>query len=148
MREPFLVSVLELPLTARHSRYIIPLTIGPAFFSAAIYLCLARIIMVFGEHLARFQPRVYTVTFMLLDLFALVLQAGGGVLVSGAEDPERLDTGLSVLQAGLSVHLVGIVIYVALSAEFAYRTYTRRVDWNPRFNELQTAKKFKAFMIG
>ncbi len=66
------------------SRYIICMTIGPAFFSAAIYLCLARIIVIYGEGLSSVRPRIYTNTFMTSDFIALVLQAtGGGFANSG-----------------------------------------------------------------
>ena len=47
------------------SRYLICITIAPVFITASIYLCLARIIVVYGEHLSRFRPRFYTITFII-----------------------------------------------------------------------------------
>ena len=66
--------------------YIVCLTIGPAFLSAAIYLCLARIVIVYGEGLSRFYPRTYTLLFCTCDFIALVLQAVGGAITSTATD--------------------------------------------------------------
>ncbi|KAH6869510.1 RTA1 like protein-domain-containing protein [Thelonectria olida] len=126
--------------------YIITLTIGPAFLSAAVYLCLARIIVIYGEYLARFKPVVYTATFMLFDLFALLLQSAGGALVGG-DDPTFWDTGLRILQAGLSVHLVGITIYVILCADFAFSAYRERDEWRTDFKSFRSSKQFKAFCI-
>jgi hypothetical protein len=47
------------------NRYLIPVTIASIFFTASIYLCLARIVVVFGEHLSFFRPRTYTILFIL-----------------------------------------------------------------------------------
>ncbi|WAO92135.1 Hypothetical protein NCS54_00962900 [Fusarium falciforme] len=126
--------------------YIVTLTIGPAFLSAALYLCLARIITVYGAHLARFRPMVYTTVFMLLDFFALLLQSGGGALVGG-NDPSMWDMGLKILQAGLSIHLIGIAIYGALCLEFGVAVRRARGEWSGDFKMLQLSTKFKMFCL-
>jgi hypothetical protein len=66
--------------------YLVCLTIGPAFLSAAVYLCLARIVIVYGESLSRFYPRTYTLLFCTCDFIALLLQAVGGAIASTASD--------------------------------------------------------------
>ncbi|KAM5351000.1 hypothetical protein ACJ41O_003723 [Fusarium nematophilum] len=129
-----------------HDEYIVTLTIGPAFFSAAIYLCLARIIAVYGEYLSRFSPRTYTITFMVSDFVALVLQAAGGAILGG-DDPSVIDVGLAIIKTGLAAHLVAIGVFVMLAAEFGFRTYQHRREWNPTFSNLQGSRKFKIFLI-
>ncbi len=63
--------------------YLICLTIGPAFLAAAIYVCLGRIVVVYGEYISRIRPRTYTFLFMGCDFVSLVVQAiGGGVAAS------------------------------------------------------------------
>jgi RTA1 like protein len=64
--------------------YLVTLTIAPAFLSASIYLCLARIVVVYGEEASRFKPRTYTVVFCTGDFLALLLQAVGGAIASDA----------------------------------------------------------------
>jgi hypothetical protein len=64
---------------------LITLTIAPAFLSAAIYLCLARIVVVYGEDRSRFRPRMYTIVFCSCDFLALLLQAIGGAIASIAK---------------------------------------------------------------
>ncbi|KID59619.1 RTA-like protein, partial [Metarhizium hybridum] len=59
--------------------YLICLTIGPAFLSAAIYLSLSRLIAVHGAYLARFAPRTYTIIFVTcvyLSLSRLIVVHG------------------------------------------------------------------------
>lgn len=63
--------------------YLINLTIAPVFFSAAIYLCLGRIVVIFGEEISRVKPRWYTWIFLTCDFLSLVVQAvGGGIAAS------------------------------------------------------------------
>jgi RTA1 like protein len=63
--------------------YLICLTLGPVFMAAAIYLCLGRIVIVYGEEISRIRARTYTVIFMGCDILSLVVQAvGGGMAAS------------------------------------------------------------------
>ncbi|KAI9167840.1 Efflux pump himE [Paramyrothecium foliicola] len=66
--------------------YLVPLTIGPAFLAGALYLCLSRIIIVYGQHISRFSPRTYAITFMTNDFISLVLQGVDGGLAATAID--------------------------------------------------------------
>ncbi|KAJ4250979.1 phospholipid-translocating ATPase rsb1 [Fusarium torreyae] len=125
--------------------YIVTITIGPAFFSAAIYLCLARIITVYGQHYSRFSPRTYTITFMLFDFVALVLQAAGGSML-GSDEQDTINVGLKVMKAGLAAHLAAISIFVILASELAFRIFRRQDDWDPKFRQLQRSLRFNLFM--
>ena len=84
-------------LLIHDDRYLICLTIGPAFLAAAIYLCLARIVKVYGTHFSRIQPRTYTITFVSCDLVSLILQAAGGAIASIADDKKTSDMFISWL---------------------------------------------------
>jgi len=68
--------------------YLIFLTIAPAFISAGIYLCLSRIIVLFGSGLSRLNARTYTILFCTSDLVSLILQGVGGALASVGETTE------------------------------------------------------------
>ncbi|KAF2269457.1 RTA1-domain-containing protein [Lojkania enalia] len=126
--------------------YLVCITIGPAFFSAAIYLCLARIITVYGTHLSLLQPRTVAISFMIADLVALALQSAGGAIAGGA-DPSNMDRGISIAQAGLAAHLISMAVYVALGCVFAWKSYARRIEWDDRFQNLHISRKFRAFLI-
>jgi RTA1 like protein len=67
-------------LKSYFSMYLVTIVIAPAFLSAAIYLCWARIVVVYGEERSRFRPRV----FLAGDFLALLLQASGGGIASSA----------------------------------------------------------------
>ena len=136
---------LSRPCNNTH-RYIVTLTIGPAFFSAAVYLCLARILSVFGQHLSHFKPRTYTITFMVSDFIALVLQASGGAILGG-DDTTKADLGLAVIKAGLGAHLAAMCIFILLATEFAHRVYRSQDQWNTSFNDLQQSQNFRFFLI-
>jgi hypothetical protein len=59
--------------------YLIPLTIGPVFLAAAVYLCLARIVVVYGWHLSLMRPRSYTLLFCCCDFFYFDIAGHWGV---------------------------------------------------------------------
>src|SRR5947207_9652895 len=91
--------------------YLICVTIGPTFFSAAIYLCLARIVVAYGEEYSRFKPRTYTLTFITCDIFSLVLQAVGGALADLAQTKAQGDVGVHIMVAGLSFQVASLFLF-------------------------------------
>jgi hypothetical protein len=64
--------------------YLISLTMGPVFIAAAIYLCLGRIVVVYGEEISRIKPRAYTMFFLFCDFIALSIQTVGGAIAASA----------------------------------------------------------------
>lgn len=113
-------------------RYLICLTIAPCFISAGIYLCLSRIIVVYGEHMARFKPRTYTIIFISCDIFSLVLQAVGGALADTANNKSLSQTGINIMIAGLSCQVVSLAIFIALCGDFARRVLKNGVPSSHR----------------
>jgi hypothetical protein len=84
---------------------------------------------------------------MMLDFIALLLQAAGGATVGGDNlSPDDFDRSLAILQAGLSIHLAGIVIFVLVSSDFALLVYRARPHWNQSFAPLQASRKFRIFL--
>jgi len=81
--------------------YLVPLTIAPAFLASALYLCLSRIIIVYGQQISRFSPRTYAITFMTSDFISLVLQGAGGGLAATADNHSESETGRAIMVAGL-----------------------------------------------
>ena len=126
---------------------IICLTIGPAFITASIYLCLARIIVVYGQGNARFKPQVYTVTFMLADFLSLVLQGAGGGIASTA-DPDTTDqtAGINTMIAGLVLQVASLTIYIFLCADIAVSVIRGKAPGHDFFEPLRRSLKFKAFL--
>lgn len=128
--------------------YLVPLTISPAFLSAAIYLCLARIVVVYGEHLSRFRPRTYTLIFCGCDVFSLLLQAAGGGIASGANSASQTQLGINIMLAGLSAQVLSLALFAILCAEFAFRLYQQPESWNEQHAPLYRSKLFHAFLFG
>ncbi|KAL8790068.1 MAG: hypothetical protein Q9213_000770 [Squamulea squamosa] len=98
--------------------YLVVLTIAPCFLTAAIYLSLSRIILIYGTHLARFKPRTYTIIFICCDVFSLVLQAIGGALADTASTHSLEQTGINIMIAGLVFQVVSLTVFAALCADF------------------------------
>jgi hypothetical protein len=128
--------------------YLVCLTIAPAFLSAAVYLCLARIVVVYGEHLSRFRPRTYTLIFCSCDVFSLILQAAGGGIASGATTQSQDQMGINIMIAGLSFQVFSLALFAACCAEFAFRLWKNPQSWSMEHARLYESKLFKAFLCG
>ena len=132
--------------------YIICLTIGPAFLSAAVYICLARIVVVYGEAVdanSRFTPRFYTITFVICDILSLVLQgAGGGTASLAVRGSKEMDRGLRVMVGGLAWQVLSLTLFMLMSADFAWRTKRDSHGRNLDLLGLTRSPKWKAFLCG
>ncbi|MCJ1395671.1 hypothetical protein MMC18_008557 [Xylographa bjoerkii] len=126
--------------------YLICLTIGPAFFSAAIYLCLARIVVVYGPHISRFSPRTYTIVFIVCDFLSLLLQAAGGAIADTANDQPTTQTGINIMVAGLGWQVASLCLFIAASSELAWRVRQRWSELEPATRSLRESMKFKLFL--
>jgi hypothetical protein len=126
--------------------YLVTLTIGPAFLSASIYLCLARIVTAFGGHLSRFKPRTYTIVFMSCDLVSLVLQALGGAIAAGANTTDQENLGEHLMLAGLIFQVVSLVVFSLLCIDFMFRVKKDPSSRNIGFSHVTSTTKFHCFL--
>ena len=137
--------------------YLVCLTIAPAFFGAAIYLCLARIIIIHeGENISRLKPRTETVIFVTCDVISLVLQAAGGAITSSAEDSAFRNEGVNIMIAGLAFQVAALGIFMAFGIDFLIRSNMRSVRPkangvrklpNPEFIAIRASGRWRLFLI-
>ncbi|KAI9799487.1 MAG: hypothetical protein M1833_004009 [Piccolia ochrophora] len=127
--------------------YIVPSTFAPAFFTAAIYLCLARLVVSYGEHFSRLAPRLYTIIFITCDFIALLLQAIGGAMASTADTEADGDLGVNLMISGLAFQVFSLVLFITLCSEFAWRVYKNKNNLNSKHEHLRSTNKFRAFHI-
>lgn len=121
---------------------------GPAFLTAAIYLCLGRIIVIYGSHLSRLRPRSYTIIFMACDGISLVLQSVGGAIASIADTQSGNDLGVNIMIAGLIAQVVSLSVFAVLCAEFAIQVRKHRFAQERKHSALRQTWIWKAFLIG
>jgi len=131
--------------------YLICLTIGPAFFTACIYLCLSRVITAIGSEYSSLKPKTYTKVFVGSDLLALILQAVGGALASTAKDSAGSTTGKNVMVAGLASQVISMLLFMTIWADFALRVRKARSSGAlartqpPLYDSLRESRMFTAF---
>ncbi|KAH1280856.1 hypothetical protein KXV81_008204 [Aspergillus fumigatus] len=131
-------------------QYLICLTLGPAFLSAAIYICLGHIVVVYGEGISRLKPRTYTIIFVLCDFLSLVLQAAGGAITSIADNDQQglRQTGINIMIAGVASQVASLAVFLFLCADFAWRVYKNPNKLNESMDHVRKTLKWKAFLIG
>lgn len=125
--------------------YIYCITLGATFLSAAIYLCLARIVVVYGEACSRLKPRTYSLLFLFGDFIALSLQGAGGGMVQ-VEEVEEI--GLRVLIAGLGFQVGSLVAFGVVCIDFSWRVHRQRDGRNQVFRDLMSSRRWTGFLLG
>ncbi|KAH8695214.1 RTA1 domain protein [Talaromyces proteolyticus] len=131
--------------------YLVCLTIGPAFFSAAIYLTLSRLIIIYGRDKARFRPQIYTYVFITFDVIALVLQAVGGAVASVASAYSSLqNAGVHTMVGGLAWQVFSLALFGLLSLDLWWRVIhspPRNEPMNRTFESLRSRRFFQPFFM-
>lgn len=124
------------------------MTIGPAFYSAAIYLSISRIITLFGSSLCWFKPRTVTLTFIGFDIVSLLLQSAGGAIASMADTQKDNDIGVNIMIAGLAAQVAATSAFagVCLQLMIAIRRQPERLDH--QYAQFRKTLKFKLFLSG
>jgi hypothetical protein len=128
--------------------YVIGTSIGPAFFSASIYLCLARIISVFGTDLSPLKPRTITCVFIFCDFISILLQSLGGSITASADTWDNHQLGIHIMIAGLASQVASMTVYVSLCLRFAWNVWKDPSKRNPNSEDLRESLKFRAFLYG
>lgn len=122
------------------------LTIAPVFFTAAIYLSLARLIPIHdpSNTYSRLKPITYTYCFLTADIISLVLQAAGGAIAATSDTTAGTNNGVNIMIAGLGFQVASLVVFSALCAELVYRvSRANRLGKFSSLLEISTAHKIK-----
>jgi hypothetical protein len=124
------------------------LTIAPVFITAAIYLCLTRIIIMYGEHLSFFRARTIAIVFMTSDFLSLVLQAAGGAIAETAEEDDLAQSGIDVMIAGLLLQAISLFVFSAVWIHFQFSRKRGVLDQTPERISARGRSIFKIFQAG
>lgn len=127
--------------------YLIGCTIGPAFYSAAIYLSISRIILVYGRSASRLDPRKMTICFIAGDFLSLLLQAIGGALASTGKTDHQVNLGVWIMIAGLSSQVASCTVFTVLCGLMRIFISRREYLVNQRTTNLQKSPRFKFFLF-
>jgi len=104
---------------------ITTIAFGPAFFSAAVYFTLAKIVRYVGVQHSRFRPSLFYWIFIPCDLVSLALQGTGGGLSTSSSGSSQI--GVDVALAGLGFQVFTLTIFIGLAVDYAvrYTSYRR-----------------------
>ncbi|KIO30488.1 hypothetical protein M407DRAFT_20381 [Tulasnella calospora MUT 4182] len=96
---------------------------SPTFLTAGMFFIFGRIIGLVGPEYSRLRPKTYAITFLSLDMAALIVQAVGGSQASAAETLEGANRGAKVMVGGIILQMVAITLYVLIQAEYLVRVF-------------------------
>jgi hypothetical protein len=94
------------------------LILAPSFLAGGIYLTLKYLVLHFGQEYSRLQPGLYTWIFVGCDALSIVIQAIGGAIAASTTG-HLLDTGNSLMMAGIAVQVVTMSLCALLAIDFA-----------------------------
>ncbi|KAI5459594.1 RTA1 like protein-domain-containing protein [Mariannaea sp. PMI_226] len=126
---------------------IVCLTTGPAFYSAGLYLCLARIVVIYGEKISRLPPVWYTRIFVTCDFISLSLQGAGGGVASAATKQSTLSMGNNIMLVGLIFQIVTLVLFAGFCTDFVWRlnSFPNRISISSR--HIRESRRFRGFLV-
>ncbi|KAM0232528.1 hypothetical protein ACHAPO_007684 [Fusarium lateritium] len=100
---------------------IVFVTSGPVFYTAAIYVTLAKTIKHFAPEVSRFRPEFVWWIFIPADIICLALQGTGGALSTISQGSSQM--GIDVALAGLSLQVVILVLFCAMLGDYLWRYF-------------------------
>ncbi|KAL8930427.1 MAG: hypothetical protein Q9208_000611 [Pyrenodesmia sp. 3 TL-2023] len=124
------------------------LIIGPAFFSAAVYLTLKHLVLTLGSQYSRLPARWYTWIFIGCDLLSLVLQGAGGGTAATASSQSTQDLGSNLMITGIVWQVFTLLVFAALAADFFFRAYRDGSNQTALAMEIRRSSKFMLFLAG
>jgi hypothetical protein len=94
---------------------------GPAFWSAAIYLTLKHEVSVLGREFSPIKPSLYPWIFITCDLISLTLQGAGGGLAASSDTDSGTKAGGNGMLAGIVWQVVTLSVFAAVPRLFFMR---------------------------
>ncbi|KAH6606814.1 rta1 like family [Trichoderma cornu-damae] len=111
--------IIQIGFTWTNFACSVCLTIAPVFYTASIYVTLSQSIVYLAPDLSRFKPQLFYYIFIPFDILCLVLQATGGALSADSSGPDK--TGVNISQAGLSLQVIVLVLFIVAFADYMIR---------------------------
>ncbi|CAM1507772.1 Fc.00g046200.m01.CDS01 [Cosmosporella sp. VM-42] len=136
------------------ARYLVCLTIGPAFLTAAIYITFARVVYSCDERLSWTRPERISIIFMTCDFVCLVLQAAGGAITAtsdgASQEAEAMrQTGVNIMISGLSFQLVSLFLFILYAAIYAWRWHAASaLRYRHRLQSAHMSLRWKSLVFG
>lgn len=132
---------------------LVCLIIAPSFIAAGVYISFKHIVAYMGPEASRIPPRFYTWVFISFDVLSLIVQAAGGAMAASAEDgSEELETGNSLIIAGIGIQVGTMSICGVLALDFFIRhSRMKKVESSSDLRDVNTRdatghRRFKIFL--
>ncbi|KAI9167546.1 Efflux pump himE [Paramyrothecium foliicola] len=120
--------------------------IGPAFMSAAIFVIMPHILRVYGDRLSPVKPMIAGVILSSLVIGAVILQVVGIVAAGYGFRGLKVDKGVNIIAAGLGLHTVALIAFVATHLCFILRVRPQRGRLDPKYSRVYQSPRFSRFL--
>ncbi|KEF57289.1 uncharacterized protein A1O9_05206 [Exophiala aquamarina CBS 119918] len=130
-----------------YSNMGILILLAPLWINAFVYMALGRLVHFTLVHdtVLRLRARHLTVMFVIFDITAFFMQAGGGIAAAKSSNPSTKRTCYNIYSAGVGVQMGFILWFVALVFRFHYKL--RQPNIYELFDQRRAALKSVRHMI-
>ncbi|KAK0448335.1 RTA1 like protein-domain-containing protein [Desarmillaria tabescens] len=98
------------------------LLVAPSLFAVAIYVVLGRLIrMLHAEHYSLIPLKWLTKFFVLGEVISFILQSGGGGIMAGSKDQDKIKIGQYVIVVGLILQMIWLAGFAVVAGVFHCR---------------------------
>ncbi|KAK3492332.1 RTA1 like protein-domain-containing protein [Neurospora hispaniola] len=128
--------------------YMIGTLWGPTFISAAVYLVLPHVMVIYGEQFSLIHEPIYcNIVFVALDIFTLAFQSIGIALSATSDTELERHQGLNILLTGLALQLTSLALFLGGYWYFRLKLSHRRFIFDPTFSMVYLSSYFKKFLL-
>ncbi|KAK1750812.1 RTA1 like protein-domain-containing protein [Echria macrotheca] len=121
---------------------------GATLIGSVNYLVLPRVMVIYGKNFSLVShPAYFSISFLVLDIFALVFQSAGVTLASHSHTADEAAQGTRMLIGGLSIQVTSLVLFLAVYWFFRLKLSRRRYDLDLKFSSIFSSSRFSAWLL-
>jgi len=101
--------------------WFVLILVAPIWTNAYVYMIMGRMVYNFHprQRLAKLQARRFGLVFVLLDIFAFLVQAGAASMAAGQNVPlSQINNGIHIYMGGIGFQQLFIFIFLGLAIKF------------------------------
>ncbi|KAK3332439.1 RTA1 like protein-domain-containing protein [Cercophora scortea] len=121
---------------------------GPTLISAAIYLVLPHVMVIYGQQFSLMSRPIYcNVFFLIFVIFTLAFQSVGVGFAGNGEGVAERSQGMSLLLTGLALQAGSLASFLAIYWYFRTRLSHRRYVFDTKYQIVFLSSRFNVFLL-
>ncbi|KAK3937391.1 RTA1 like protein-domain-containing protein [Diplogelasinospora grovesii] len=130
------------------SVYMMGTLCGPTLISAAIYLILPHVMVIYGSQFSLISHPIYCVIFFLLfDILTLVFQIAGVAFAANGAAATEMAQGVKVVVLGCVIQVCSLLLFLSFYWYFQWKLSRRWYNLDVKYASIYDSQRFKLFLL-